>query len=55
MNILAKFKQRDDYVNYTTAIYWLLVTDPDCTEILNAETGEILYSQEAKILVQIAQ
>lgn len=43
MNILAKFKNRNDLIEYTTAVYRLLVTDPDIEYILNAETGEVIY------------
>lgn len=41
--ILAKFKNRNDLIKYTTSIFHLLITDKDIDYILDAETGEILF------------
>jgi hypothetical protein len=43
MNILAKFRNRPDLIEYTTAILNYLITDPDTEYIINAETGELIY------------
>lgn len=42
--ILAYFRGCDEPVRYTAAVYVLLVTDPDVKDIVDAETGEVLYS-----------
>ena len=42
--ILAYFRGSDEPVRYTTAVYVLLATDPDVKDIVDAETGEVLYS-----------
>ena len=42
--ILAYFRGCDEPVRYTAAVYRLLVTDPDVVDIVDATTGEILYS-----------
>ena len=42
MEIIVTFKNGRK-VNYTMNIYNLLMTDPDVMEIMDANTGEMLY------------
>jgi hypothetical protein len=43
-NILAKFRNRNELIEYTTNVYNLLITDSEIEYILDAETGEIIFS-----------
>lgn len=47
--ILAKFKSRQDVIKYTMEIFHLLITDKDIEYIVDANTGEVLYSKETGI------
>ena len=42
MEIIVTFKNGRK-INYTMNIYSLLTTDPEVMEIMNANTGEVLY------------
>lgn len=42
MEIIVTFKNGRK-VNYTMNIYSLLTTDPEVMEIMDANTGEVLY------------
>lgn len=41
--IFAKFKNRNDLIEYTIAVYNLLISDNDIEYILNADTGEVIF------------
>ncbi|MBO4733098.1 MAG: hypothetical protein J5662_01345 [Clostridia bacterium] len=41
--IAAKFKTRNDMINYTLAIFDELKADPDIEYIVSQETGEVLF------------
>ena len=42
-NILVRFKNRDGYIEHTKSIYYRLITDPAVIDIIDAETGEVLF------------
>lgn len=44
MNIIAKFKDGQT-AEYTTAVFNLLITDPDTLWVISAETGEVLWGR----------
>lgn len=44
--IKVKFKNKDEYILYTTQVFDLLVTDPSVDYIIDAFTGELLFSCE---------
>ena len=44
--ILAYFAGREEPIEYTMDVYSLLVTDNMVTDIVDAETGEFLYSED---------
>lgn len=41
--IAAKFKYREELINYTLAIFEELKADPDVQYIVSQETGEVLF------------
>jgi len=43
--LLAKFSGRADLIQYTAAVWDLLVTDPHIEYILDGETGEVLLAK----------
>lgn len=43
--ILVQFVGSHDLIQYTAAIWGLLVTDPATETILDAETGEVLWAK----------
>ena len=42
MPIIARFRDGTE-AEYTTDIFFLLVTDPDVVDIVDGTTGEVLY------------
>lgn len=44
MEIIATFKNGRK-IRYTVAVLGLLATDPEVLEVMDAATGEILYSK----------
>ena len=44
--ILAKLRNRNELIEYTMAVYRLLVTDSEIEYILDAETGEVIFTIE---------
>ena len=44
--ILAKFAGRPDMIQYTAAVMDLLVTDRGTEYILDAETGEVIWTKD---------
>lgn len=44
--IIAYFSDGHEPAQYTTAIWYLLVTDPIVKCIIDAETGEVIYERE---------
>lgn len=46
IEILAKFNNRNDWIEYTMEIFDLLVTDKNIECIINADTGEIIYLKD---------
>lgn len=45
-NILVRFKNRDGYIEHTKSIYYGLISDPDVVDIIDAETGEVLFYRD---------
>lgn len=43
--LLVKFSGRADCIEYTAAVWDLLVTDPETQYILDGETGEVLWAK----------
>lgn len=43
MPIIAYFRDGTE-AEYTTDVFFLLVTDPDVVNIVNGITGEVIYS-----------
>lgn len=45
-NILVRFKNYDGYIKYTKSIYYKLIFDPTVIDIIDAETGEVLFCRD---------
>lgn len=45
-NILVRFKNRDGYIEHTKSIYYGLISDPTVVDIIDAETGEVLFYRD---------
>ena len=48
-NILVRFKNRDGYIEHTKSIYYGLITDPTVVDIIDAETGEVLFHRDGRM------
>ena len=45
-NIMVRFKNYDGYIKYTKSIYYKLIFDPTVVDIIDAETGEVLFCRD---------
>lgn len=45
-NILVLFKNYDERIKYTKSIYYNLIFDPAVVDIIDAETGEVLFCRD---------
>ena len=45
-NIMVRFKNYDGYIKYTKSIYYKLIFDPTVIDIIDAETGEVLFYRD---------
>ena len=48
-NILVRFKDYDGYIKYTKSIYYKLIFDPTVIDIIDAETGEVLFHRDGRM------
>lgn len=48
-NILVRFKNYDGYIKYTKSIYYKLIFDPTVIDIIDAETGEVLFHRDGRM------
>lgn len=48
-NIMVRFKNYDGYIKYTKSIYYKLIFDPTVVDIIDAETGEVLFHRDGRM------
>lgn len=48
-NIMVRFKNYDGYIKYTKSIYYKLIFDPTVIDIIDAETGEVLFHRDGRM------
>ena len=48
-NIMVRFKNYDGYIKYTKSIYYELIFDPTVIDIIDAETGEVLFHRDGRM------
>ena len=48
-NIMVRFKDYDGYIKYTKSIYYKLIFDPTVIDIIDAETGEVLFHRDGRM------